>query len=147
MHLVEAVVEQCFYTANKSVSSLHRLLDYLMVYRYSLFFKLAVKSIDLVREEIKNIMASKVSPKQINAASMIYAVTHCKSVFNQSKLHCTSMLKYVDNILANQLYGDLVEYQYDPVSISSVKEEFKEKMETSSRMLQIKRVVGLLHLM
>lgn len=78
---------------------------------------------------------------------MIYAVTHCKSIFSQSRLHCSSMLKFIDNILANQLYNDLVNYQYDPCSIQAIKEEGKEKMETSSRMLQIKRVVGLLHLM
>lgn len=57
------VVEQCFYTANKSNQSLMRLLDYLMIYRYSLFFKLAVKAIDLTREDIKGVMASKVPAK------------------------------------------------------------------------------------
>lgn len=110
--MIDKNLEMLFYTSHKGVNSLMRLVDYLMVLGSGLLFKLSIKLVELVEGDIKQVMRNKalLVGKEVSVSSLTYALTHLPPILLATKVHTSAMLKYVDNLLINQLYSDLMFY-------------------------------------
>jgi hypothetical protein len=69
-----------------------------------------IKAIEILYSDIKSTISSKLDKKSENPLiDMIYCISHLHKFLNNSNVHTTKMIDYLENILINRLYEDAME--------------------------------------